>query len=116
MADEEKKKRGRPPLTDEQKEMRRIEANKKQADRHKRNGYASQKKYKEAHPDKEREWHKISRARYYMPTLRIPKEFHANLVELSNQAGLSINQLFINAVEEKYNIVLHKSLDNPHDN
>lgn len=119
MADDSKK-RGRPPLTDEQKELRRIEANERQAKRHKRNGYASQKKYHENNdPEKEKKWRETSRERrrgkYYEPTLRMPKEFQAVLSELSKQTGLSINQIFIGAVEEKYDIVLHKSLDSTSD-
>ena len=108
----ENKRRGRPPLTDEQREERRIMANQKQAERHKRNGYAAQKKYHASNdPRKEQEWRKISkerqRGKYYQPTLRIQKKFQDTISELSLQTGLSINQLFLAAFEEKYHILLH---------
>mgnify|MGYP000858051177 CR=1 FL=1 len=33
--------------------------------------------------------------------LRIPKNYHQRLVEVSSQLGISINQLIINAIGEK---------------
>ena len=48
----EKPKRGRPPLSPEERELRRIERNKRSNEAHKKSGYAAQAKYRENNPDK----------------------------------------------------------------
>lgn len=105
------KKRGRPPLSPEEKEQRRIAKNAATNAYHKKNGYASQEKYRQAHPEKYRAYRETARERTYEPKVRIPIELKVVLEELLKQTGLSISQLFIGAVEEKYNITLHKGID-----
>ena len=61
-------------------------------------GYASQKRYREKH-----------KGDVYEPKIRIKKEYKKNLETLLSATGLSITELFVSAVEEKYNIVLHKN-------
>lgn len=116
MSDETKKKRGRPPLTDAEREKRRIESNKRQAERLKRNGYAAQKKYHTMNdPAKEREWRKESRERQrgkvYEPKIRIQIDFKPTLMQLMTDTGLSLTALCLTALEEKYGVVLQKSVD-----
>lgn len=106
------KKRGRPPLAPEEKEQRRIAKNAATNAYHKRNGYASQEKYRQAHPEKYRAYRETARGRTYEPKVRIPIEFKIDFEELLKQTGLSISQLFIGAVEEKYKVTLHKEIDN----
>lgn len=96
--EEEKKKRGRPPLSPEEKEKRRIVRNKSAADRHKKNGYVAQKKYRNSHPEKYNQ--------NYEPKIRIPLEKKDVLTKLIGQTGLTITQLFVGAVEEKYGVNL----------
>lgn len=104
MADDTtKKRRGRPPLSDEERELRRIETNKKQAERLKRNGYAAQKKYRETHSYKKN----------YEPKIKIPLEFRSNLDKLLSKTGMTITELFVGAVEEKYAITLRYPIDKP---
>ena len=102
MADETievKNKKGRPPLSAEEKEARVIEQNKKSAAAHKESGYAAQQKYRETHPEKYDN---------YEPKIRIASEFRGTLSKLLSKTGLSITNLFIGAVEEKYNVKLRK--------
>lgn len=99
----EKKKRGRPPLPPELKKPK-----KQGISGRKEGGYASQKKYKETHPEKNKEWCKNRRKKYYMPTLLIPIEHRDELKELMNSQGMTLSDFFLDAVETKYDIVLRK--------
>lgn len=104
------KKRGRPPMPPELKaqvlEERRIKKNAYKKAYDKANGYSSQKKYKAAHPE-------VYRGRHYEPKLRIPLGRKDTLAQLMAQTGLTITQLFVGAVEEKYGVILHDDVDNP---
>lgn len=71
----------------------------------KEGGYATQKKYCAEHPDRV----KASRQKNYEPKVRIPREYKATFDALLAQTGLNITELFIGAVEEKYNILLHRN-------
>lgn len=101
MPDKANKKR--VPLTPEELEARRIARNKSAMERHKKNGYAAQKKYRASHPEKYNQ--------NYEPKVRIPLEFKPTIESLTKETGLSITQLFISAVEEKYQVVLHRDID-----
>lgn len=107
MTDESKKKRGRPPLTPEQKAMRQKKVSKPGISSTKMGGYASQRRYKENHPDKVKEWQR----RYYEPKVRVLQEYRADLERLCRETQLTLSQLFVGAVEEKYCVVLQKHLD-----
>ena len=102
--DNQPQKRGRPPLPPEEREARRVAQNQKAMERHKKNGYAAQKRYRAAHPEKYNQ--------NYEPKVRIPLEFKPTIESLTQKTGLSLSQLFIAAVEEKYNVVLHRDIDN----
>lgn len=94
------KRRGRPPLTDEQREERSI--------RRKAMAVKRQQKYAAAHPEKV----KASRQRYYEPKVRIPIENKPILEQLLIDSGLSFTSLCLEAIEEKYSVTLRKPVDN----
>lgn len=106
MADEIKKKRGRPPMSPELKAERIVQKNALTNAYHKKNGYASQKKYREAHPDKYRTYRATSNGRTYEPKLRIPIDKKEELTLLLQSEGVSLTQLFMILVMEKYGINL----------
>lgn len=101
---EEKKKRGRPPLPPEVKAERVAQRNAYKSAYHKRTQYAAQKKYKATHPE-------VYRGKYYEPKIRVPLDKKESLVSLMERTGLTITQLFIGAVEEKYGVILHNPVD-----
>ena len=68
-------------------------------------GYAAQKRYRQNHPDRVREQNE--------PKLRIPIENKVTLEKLLSDTGLSITQLCLGAVEEKYGVTLLKPIDTP---
>ena len=109
MADEIKKKRGRPPLNPDLKAqnvaLRREKHAAYQREYAKRTGCAAQKKYRASHPE-------VYRGRHYEPKLRIPIEKKDVLMRLVAETGMSITQLFVEAVQEKYNVTLAPSVDN----
>lgn len=109
----EVKKVGRPPLSPEEREKRRIENNRRAAERFKKNGYAAQKKYRALHPEQQVKAHKKEREQNYQAKIRIPIECKDTLDGLVSQTGLSIARLFVSAVEEKYGVVLHRDIDKP---
>lgn len=47
----------------------------------------------------------------YEPKLVIPSEYREVINNLADQNGLSVSRLFVSAVEEKYNVVLHNNAD-----
>ena len=96
----EKKRRGRPALSPEEKEQRRKERNRRDNERKKAMGYIAQKKYREK-----------KKHITYQPKLCIPVEKKEDLFRLLEQTGLSTTQLFVGAVEEKYGVVLRKTID-----
>lgn len=114
MADEQKRGRGRPPLTDEQKAMRQTKS-KRGVSSTKEGGYLSQKRYRQNHPDRVREQKRKQGVRlretHYEPKLRLPREAQDTIAHLMADAGLTITQLFAGAVEEKYGVTLQKPLD-----
>jgi len=82
----------------------------------KEGGYLDQKKYKERHPEKVKEWRRKQKQRekgkIYEPKLRFAIEFKPTLENLVKETGMSLNLLCISALEEKYGIVLRFSVDN----
>ena len=107
--DTTKKGRGRPPLSPEERELRRVERIKISNEYHKKTGNIAQKKYRQTNPDKIRNLRK----NYYTPKVHIHKDFVNNFNALVEKTGLGISALFLSALEEKYGIVLTKSLDSP---
>jgi len=111
MSDNENKRpKGRPPLSPEEREQRRIERNKRSNARHKETGYAASKKYNEANKDAvldgARKRSKKMRDKYSDLGILILREKRDALEQVLKETGLSITDLFIGAVEEKYSIVL----------
>jgi len=105
---EPKKGRGRPPLSPEEKELRRIAKNKRTNEYHKQSGYAAQRKYDSANPEKIAE----IRDSYYSPKIYIDRDFEEKFNQLFKDSKLkSMSEFFINAVEEKYDVVLSNRVD-----
>lgn len=102
------KKRGRPPLSSEERAKKASEHSKQSVERHKNTGYAAQKKYRALHPDRVR----AQAQRYYEPKVRIPITSKPVLDELLASTGKTISELFIGAVEEKYGVAILKPVDN----
>ena len=98
MADETKKKGGRPPLSPEEREERRKAKNRRDNERKKAQGYTAQKKYRENR-----------KGRVYEPKLTIPVSKKDALFQLMEQTGMTTTQLFVSAVEEKYGVDLHSA-------
>lgn len=95
MADETKKKGGRPPLSPEEREVRRKAKVKRDNERQKERGYPARKSYIERH-----------KGEIYEPKLRIPASNKPELEQLLVKTGLTVTQLFVGAVKEKYGIDL----------
>ena len=93
----EQRGRGRPRLTDEEQEQRRIKRRKYDAERLKKSGYSAQKTYRKKN--------------YRECKILIRNEYSNELDALLDSTGLSISELFIGAVEEKYDITLTKGID-----
>lgn len=93
---EEVKKRGRPALSPEEKEARRIAKNKRDNELKKQRGYPAQAKY---------------RAARYMPRIYLSTKSKGALDALLQKENLSLTQLFINLVYDKYDILLEKGAD-----
>lgn len=78
-------------------------------------GYAAQKRYRENHPDRVREQkrkqNQKNKGSIYEPKLRIPAENKPLLENLLTSTGLSITQLCLGAIEEKYGVKLSKPID-----
>ena len=85
----------------------------------KEGGYLTQKAYKANHPDRvrkqKREEKRRERKRIYEPKIRMPIENKVILTNLLDTTGLSISELCVGAVEEKYGVTLLKKLDNNSD-
>lgn len=94
-------KTSRVTLSPEEKEARKRAKYKRDNERKKERGYPDQKKYRMTHPSQN-----------YEPKIRIPLSKKADLQTLINLTGLTITQLFVGAVEEKYGVILHNDLDN----
>ncbi len=75
---------------------------------HKKAGYAAQKKYAATHPEVYKKARQTRDRGLYRAHISVPLECKATLEDLASSVGLSINQLFVLAVEEKYGVVLHK--------
>lgn len=77
---------------------RREQRNKRDNAYQKANGYVAQKKYREAH-----------KGSHYEPKIRIPMEYKNELSQLLKEEEMSLTQLFIFLVREKYGIDFSKS-------
>ncbi len=97
---EEKKKRGRPPLSPEIK-AERIKAHQAaSADWHKKNGYSSQRTYREKH-----------KGERYDIRISMPAKNKSKLLSLSTNLQKSPSELFFDAILTQYGVDLKKSDD-----
>ena len=104
--DNQPKKRGRPAtLTPEEKEARRIEKNRRDNERKKAGGWTAQKKYQTTHK-RHRDTSSV-----YEVKIRVPLDKKEEFKALLEQTGLSITKLCLDAIEEKYGVVLLEPLD-----
>ena len=103
---DEVKKRGRPKkiLTPEEIEAKRIAKISQANEYHRKTGYAAQKKYNAAHKD-------TYRGTAYEARARIPANKKDVFLKLVEVTGLSITDLLVGAVEEKYGVILHDDVD-----
>lgn len=90
---DEVKKRGRPPLSPEEKEAHRIAKNKRDSERSKANGYIAQKKYRSEH---------------YVVRFGLPIKSKETLEDLLHSEGMTAAQMFCHLVYEKYGILLEE--------
>jgi hypothetical protein len=77
---------------------------------HKESGYAAQKKY-----DKKSGYathKKYDKEHMFRVSLRLHKEFRPVLEKLISDIKKPTTALFLEALEEKYGVILHKSIDN----
>lgn len=95
MADVINKKVGRPKLSPEERELRRIAKYKRDNERKKAQGWVAQKKYQATR-----------RSQIYEARLCIPLDKKETLKTLLAETNLSATQLFVGAVEEKYGVIL----------
>lgn len=95
-----KKKRGRPPLSPEKKADAQARRSAAQNAHHKSTGWAAQKKYRSQHSGERYE------AKVTMPAVN--RDAFSNLLE---QTGLTISDLVLEAVYEKYGIDFRKPID-----
>ena len=81
----------------------------------KEGGYVSQKRYRENHPDRIKEQRRKQKEKtrgiLYERKLRLPMSSKAALDELLQSTGLSITELCLTAIEEKYGVDLRKPID-----
>jgi hypothetical protein len=108
MADEEKRKRGRPPLSPELKAERaaaRKEYNKAYLKAH---GFAAQRKYDKTEKGvaARRNYVKKNAGKRYAARISIPASKKDVLLDLVKSSNMSINKFFVSLVEEKYNVDL----------
>lgn len=96
----ENKRRGRPPLTDEQREERDL--------KRKAMAVKRQQKYVASHPEKI----KMLRQSIYEPKIRVQIAYKDELLRLCKITGKSLTVLCLTALEEKYGVTLHKTIDN----
>ena len=85
----EAKKRGRPPLSPEEKAIRSEMRNQYAAEYHRRNGWQSQKKYHEG---------------FYEPKIAIPLRNKEKFAMLVKNSGMSISDFCLDAIKDKYGI------------
>lgn len=92
--------------------MDKEEKLKRELARQKATGYAAQKRYRERHPEKTRQYRKKQKERekgtVYEPKIRLKIEYKQALLDLLSETELSITDLCLGAVEEKYGVVLRK--------
>lgn len=106
MDGEGKRKRGRPALSPEEKTERAAKRAEQSAAIHKANGYAAQKKYQKEHPEKRRIYRKTQEAKTYSAKIRIPVEMKDELFRILKRENLSLTQMFVTLVREKYGVDL----------
>ena len=100
MADEVKRGRGRPPLSPEKKAEAQARRSAAQNTHHKSTGWAAQKKYRGQHKGERYE------AKVTMPAVN--RDAFTKLLE---HTGLTISDLVLEAVYEKYGIDFRKPID-----
>jgi hypothetical protein len=97
MADAKRKYTRLSELSPEELERRRVEKIKRDNESSKLRGYPAQKRYREAH-----------KGEVYEPTVRIPAANKPLLEALLKSTNMTITQLFVGAVADKYGVDLCK--------
>lgn len=112
----EAKKRGRPSLTEEERKARRTESYRRQNEKRKQSGWATEKAYLAKHPELRAQKYAVQKNKYHTITVRIPREFKPTFDALLASAGKTISELVLEAVEEKYSVTLRDKKDDKTDN
>lgn len=116
----EAKKRGRPSLTEEERKARRTESYRRQNEKRKQSGWATEKAYLAKHPELRAQKYAVQKNKYHTITVRIPRESKPAFDSLLASTGKTISELFLEAVEEKYNVTLrsdnNKNTDDQQEN
>ncbi len=99
------KKRGRPLMSSEERELKRIVRNKRENERKKALAWKDQKNYRERH-----------RGEYYEPKIRISRVSKPTFDSLLASTGKTITELVLDALEKQYGVNLHADItDQTHD-
>jgi hypothetical protein len=106
--DETPKRKGRPPLPPELKKPKK----KPERNYHNESGYAAQKKWSAKNPQIRKECDKKRRETHYEAKFRISKDFAPVIEKIIKDTGFSANALLIDALEQKYGVILRKNVDN----
>lgn len=105
----QKKKIGRPPLSEEERAARAKARVRKSNEQRKATGWERDKKYRASHPDYQKKQYANRMAKYHALTIRIPRESKPAFDSLLASTGKTISELVLEAVEEKYNVTLHNN-------
>lgn len=112
----EKKKRGRPPLPEEEREARRRESYKRHNEKRRLSGWESEKKYAAEHPEVRSKKYANWVTKYYSPKINIPREVKPTFDFLLASTGKTISELVLGALEKQYGVNLHAGItDQTHD-
>ena len=112
----EAKKRGRPSLTEEERKARRTESYRRQNEKRKQSGWATEKAYRAKHPELQAQKYAVQKNKYHTITVRIPREFKPTFDALLASTGKTITELMLDALEKQYGVNLHAdSTEHTHD-
>ncbi len=116
MEETKKKKRGRPPLPEEEREARAKARTQKNNAMRKATGWERDKKYRASHPDYQKKQYANRVAKYHALTIRIPREVKSDFDSLLVSTGKTISELVLDALEKQYGVNLHAdTTDQTHD-
>ncbi len=112
----EEKKRGRPPLSEEERKARSRERQQKYYASHKDQKRERDERYRANHPDLQVRKHAKRVEKYYSPKINIPREAKPIFDSLLASTGKTISELVLDSLEKQYGVNLHADItDQTHD-